>query len=894
MSANDDVPEVYIVKITDVCCSRIYSFDIILEKAAKFYSSFLQQRSYLARRDDLDPPGRTWAVLCFRNQQDALKCAQWLSSESLLSGGDSPSTSLEGKVQVLNRLQAPSKDLENATAEAKRHAQNVLKWELANKSRLTHSHSPTLQLGTSAGYLARSNARTPQSPTAIGNHSKQVDSLPHPLASKRQKPLASASNKALAALETKWEIVAPSIDERKINKSKQMLAEGLSKSMDASTAQSSKVMRSELATLIVDAILDLNGDTHEFSEKIRQLQFNLGKNAELRTYVLEGTIAPEVLVKMRSEQMETKEQAEKRRKIQEKSLETHVLPHGDIVVGRNIDAALQLKREAQGYKEPRYSDADILDNLSKLNNASSKSALSPNIIDVAVNDAYPNAQKRLRDEHDGSNHGDFDSNQNADDRLLIKKRAKKTVKFDPSQIAPVKENAEERVAPPNIKSGSSSLGGSAQTPSRLPRQKIDWGPPVEHVDSGGWSPPPILGNNGKIYNGQLSWTNVTGDFQADVEVVGFQPTAFIRLPNSLDVVESISVEGMLRKIEDSGAKPWNLHRAWIVGPKLPDVFGRAHAQSLVHDTLKSPTIPFIENDDDGIGRSEKFMEPSNKHNGTFSPPNSSNLNNREGPNSVKGKAYDEEGINEGMQKFKTVGRILVNLNGEILHNYNDGWTKGSHVHVGWEMFIMEPTIAACEAASALLQEGDAARKSHALLMIAVPHYWGELLPLGENGIRQGIAGSERIYVSASGASTLHKLPKVIKCDLKAHSSRLNLNKIWNSVFNEQNIRLYPRQPNKTPSNLFLGDLEPEEEQEDNDQSNVAAFDALKKRLEESTYGVDALICQHDVPNHLDLAVAAPLAHSSQKSFLLLGCWNRKNVRGVGHHAIDFRDPRSWM
>ncbi|KAG7666737.1 hypothetical protein Ndes2437B_g08451 [Nannochloris sp. 'desiccata'] len=897
MAAGDTVPGVYVVKVTDVPCSLIDSFEVVLEKAAKFYSSFSRQRSFLARRDDLELSDMTWAVICFRNQQDAVKCAQWLSSEPLLSG-DGPSTSFEGRVQVLNRLQAPSKDLEKATIEAKKHAKTVVIWEQANRSLLTHPQSPTLQLGTSVVHFARTNATTPQATTAIGVSSKKVDPLPYPSAVKREKPLASATNKAVITTETKKDFVAPSIDERKISKSKQMIAEGLSKAMDASTTQSSKVMRSELANSIVNAILALNIDTHEFSEKIRHIQFNLGKNAELRISVLEGTIPPDALVKMRSEDMETREQAEKRRKIQEKSLETHVLPHGDIVFGRNIDAALQLKREAQGYKEPRYSDADTLNNSSRLNNASSKSALLP-VVDAVVNDVHPIAQKRLRLEIKDSSSSDSDSDRHnkhdVEDCVINDKRAKKSVKFDTAQIGPAKKAEEKRVAPPNPETcvnrhHSSFLDKHVQTPSHLPRQQIDWGPPIEHVDlAGGWSPPSILGNQGKIYKGQLAWTNVTGNFQADVEVVGFQPAAFIRLPKSLDVVESISLNEMLYKIRESGAKPWNLHRAWIVGPKLPGLFGRVYLESLIPETLESPTIPLIENDDDGSGHSiERLIETLDKHKGIVTSPKRPKLNTR---NTVRGKAYDENSNNEGIQKRKTVGRILVNLDGEILHNYNEGWTKDSHV--GWEMFIMEPTIAACEAASALLQEGDSARKSHALLMIAIPHYWGELLPLGQNGIRQSIAGSGRIYISASGASTLHRLPKVVNCNLKAHRSRLNLSDVWDSVFGEQNVRLYPRQPTNAPPNLLLNDQEQEENEEN--RENVAAFDALEKRLQDATpYGADALICQHGVPNHLDLAVAAPAAHSNHRKYLLLGCWNRKIVPGVGHYAVNFRDPRSWM
>jgi len=914
MSADGTVPVVYIVKIAGVSCSHIDLFDVILEKAAKFYSSFLQQRSYLACRDDLGPSDRTWAVLCFRNQQDAVKCAQWLFSEPFLSSDGGPS----GRVQVLNRLQASSKDLENATAEAKIHAQNVLKWKLANKSRPTHPHSPTLQPGTSVFqpgtsvfHSARSNKATSPCATATGVTSKQVDPFPHPPALKRQKPLASAFNKVVVAPETRREVVAPFIDEKKVSKSKQMIAEVLSKSMDAPTAQSSKPMRSELANSIVEAILALNIDTHQFSEKTRHLQFNLGKNTDLRTSVLEGIIAPEVLVKLRSEQMETKDQAEIRKKIQEKSLETHVLPHGDVVFGRNIDAALQLKREAPGYKEPGYSDADELNNSSRANNTSTKSALLPvDVVDVSLDDAYPSAQKRLRDELDGNSNDDLESDHDVEERSLINERVKKSVKFDPF-ISGLEKKIEKPVAQPttSVENGiakhhSSLLKGTAKTLSHLPRQQIDWGPPIENDDRGTWSPPQILGNKSKIYKGQLSWTNAAGKFKAEVEVVGFQPAAFIRLPSSLDIVESISVDGMLHKIQGSGAKPWNLHRAWIIGPNLPKLFGRAYLQSLVPDTLESPTKPFMKSSDISTGHpTGKLMETLNT--GTVTSPKNPDVSSFERHNKVRSEAYDEEALigeaidqaYKGIQSLKTVGRILVNLNGEILQNYNEGWAKGSHV--GWELFIMEPTIAACELASVLVQEGDAARRSHALLMIAIPHYWGELLPLGKNGVRQGTVDSGRIYISASGASTLHNLPKVINCEFKAHSSRLNLGDIWDSVFEQQNIRLYPRQPTNIPLNLVLGNQRPEDpklEENEENRKNVVAFDALKKGLQESADGVDALICQDDVPHYLDLAVAAPSSstHSSQKNFLLLGCWNRKIVLGLGHHAIDFRDPRSWI
>jgi hypothetical protein len=238
----------------------------------------------------------------------------------------------------------------------------------------------------------------------------------------------------------------------------------------------------------------------------------------------------------------------------------------------------------------------------------------------------------------------------------------------------------------------------------------------------------------------------------------------------------------------------------------------------------------------------------------------------------------------GAEKRENVGKILVNSNGEVFRSYNEGWTKGSHV--GWQLFICEPTPAACEAASALIQEREAARKSHALLMITVSHYWGELLPLGENGARQHLEGSKRIYVSASGASTLPNLPKTIKCELKAHFSRMNLSSIWYSVFTTPNVRMYPRQT---------------VEEGNKDEENIATFDALEKRLLANAFNLDtadALICQQqEIPCNVDLAVASgcePDEISGGKTFLLFGCWHRKILPGIGHQPIDFRETyHSW-
>lgn len=436
------------------------------------------------------------------------------------------------------------------------------------------------------------------------------------------------------------------------------------------------------------------------------------------------------------------------------------------------------------------------------------------------------AQKRSRQGH-GS---DSDSKEDKDGQAVNEKRAKKSVKFN--ETTEVEKDKPRFGILPHLERES------AQGPCRPARQQIDWGPPIEHSDPRGWQPPPILGNYDKVYEGNLAWTNATSDFNVKVAVHGFQPElgVFIRLPRTLDIAESISIDEMHLAIEKSGAKPWHLHRAWIVGPTMPNL-------ELNHKQYES---------------------------------------------------LKDDAFHDASSKQRVVGRILVNRDGEVLHNYNEGWTKGCPF--GWELFIMEPTASACAGASALLQEGDAARRSHSLLMIAVPHYWGELLPLGENGIRQGLVGSARVYVSASGASTLHKLPKIINCDLKAHRSRMNLKDIWHSVFYEQNIRLYPRQatplyPRQAtpPSNLPLS-VQEEASYEAN-RKNVADFEALEKRLSGSPYGGDALICQHDVPPHLDLALAAP---AEKSGFLLLGCWNRKLVPGVGHHAINFRDVRSWF
>jgi Transcription factor S-II (TFIIS), central domain len=899
MSASETLQNLYIVKVSDVPCVRNNSFDAILEKAAKFYSSFLQHRSFLAFRDDLGPSGATWGILAFRNREDALKCSQWLSSELVLPGNNrSSSFRLEGRVQLLSRVQAPAEILKTAAAEAKKRLQEITMWERATKS--LFPQSPTLEPGTSVVPPARTKAITLQGATTLGTSSKKTELLPHPPSLKRQKPLTAAHNKAIVAIESKIQApTAPSIDEKKINKSKEMISEGLAEAMDASTVRSSSVMRSELANSIVNAIVALDIDTHEFSEKIRHLQFNLRKNGELRASVLEGATAPEALVAMRSEDMQTKEQAEKRKQIEEKSLETSILPHGDVVFGRNIDAALQLKREAQGYKEPRYSDADTLNNSNGLDKTFLKSPPLPagEIIDLVAHQVLHGALKRTRDEHRGID-GDSDSKKAKNRPIAEFKRVKKSVKFDAVLI---------NHAPNPAKIGGLNYSSSGGTSFRLPRQHIDWGAPILHADPGGWRPPPILGNQGKIYSGNLAWTNFKGDFEETVEVVGFQPNAFIRLPPSLDIVESITFDEMKSRIEESGAKSWNLHRAWLVGPKMPGAF----LESPIENSSESPTTlgEFGSMDDIDNRTAANLVEdlPAQKDASSLSLGPERKLTYKEFQqhrNNVGGPAKRDqkakEAIKADLGKRKTVGRILVNLNGEVLQNYNDGWAKGCHA--GWELFIMKPTIAACEAASALLQEGAAARKSHAFLMIAVPHYWGELLPLGENGIRQGIARSRRLYISASGASTLHKLPKVINCDLKAHRSRLNLNEIWDSVFGAQSIRLFPKRP-KTSSGAPLAKSKPsiflssDVEEDEEDRKNVAAFKDLLKYLRDSYHRADALICQHDVPHDLDLAVAAPPVNSSpseEKDFLLLGCWNRKLVPGFGHQAINIRDPRSWI
>ena len=274
---------------------------------------------------------------------------------------------------------SPATELENLNAKAKHRSLEILKWEQATTSLLAHPLSPTLQ--TRASTL--SARTTPQGATALG-FTKKVEVAHHLPPSKKLKPHAGTANKLEVAIESQKPATSvaptvPLIDEKKIRKSKEMIAEGLREAMEPSAVQSSGVMRSELANAIVDAILALNVGTNTFSDKIRHLQFNLRKNGELRGSVLDGTISPNSLVIMRSEEMETKEQAEKRKRIEEKSLENAVLPEGDLEFGMNIDAALQLKREAQGFKEPRYSDADTF-NHSKDQKLSSSPFPLPNAL----------------------------------------------------------------------------------------------------------------------------------------------------------------------------------------------------------------------------------------------------------------------------------------------------------------------------------------------------------------------------------------------------------------------------------------------------------------------------------------------------------------------------------
>lgn len=204
--------------------------------------------------------------------------------------------------------------------------------------------------------------------------------------------------------------------------------------------------------------------------------------------------------------------------------------------------------------------------------------------------------------------------------------------------------------------------------------------------------------------------------------------------------------------------------------------------------------------------------------------------------------------------------------------------------------MQPPTEAACTAASAVLQEVDAARQSHALLAIAVPHYWGILLPKGRKGLEIGEKGS-RIRVSAAGTLSLHKLPSVLNFLQYTTAARIaNLEAEWHKVFGSD-VRLFAASNAENDISLM-----PPHTEDEKDLLNLERY--LNQDMK-------VLVAQESIPPNLELCLAAPResmlgmmgsgggGSSPSRPYVILGVWRRKEGAYGTRIPMEIRDPAVW-
>lgn len=377
---------IFSVHISDVPCHSTFNFDNICSKAQDFYKSFLPKRSYQALRDDSPKLDRTWAILSFTSQNDALKCAQWLLHGPITFPGAPPSFT---GIRVMQRVQASTAALEQAAHQSKEYEKNLAQWQASADSPALDSLSrPSLTLRapptdidrdrgrdrgrersrrSSDSDSPRDHSRSP--PPRRRSKPKTGPSEPRPgtasasaaaaPAAQRPKPTVSLfPSKKLAEktahpkriVEAKpVEPPKPEVpDAKKIETAKKVIREALSHGMTEETAHASSVMCSELSHAIIEALLALGLESNKFTDKVRLLSFNLRKNGDLQAAVLDGTTPPEVLVKMTSEDMMTKEQAETKRRIEQQMMDEVTVDPTAISSWHNTAAALEMKRSVMG------------------------------------------------------------------------------------------------------------------------------------------------------------------------------------------------------------------------------------------------------------------------------------------------------------------------------------------------------------------------------------------------------------------------------------------------------------------------------------------------------------------------------------------------------------------
>lgn len=116
MKASRDACSLYTVRILDLPWHPRFPFDrSYAEPIAHRFPSFIKEKSFYGKQDGLNNPrALTWAILCFFNKDEAVLCARQLLGATIQIGLPKIKTHQSHKIQVLERIRSPEKDLEAA------------------------------------------------------------------------------------------------------------------------------------------------------------------------------------------------------------------------------------------------------------------------------------------------------------------------------------------------------------------------------------------------------------------------------------------------------------------------------------------------------------------------------------------------------------------------------------------------------------------------------------------------------------------------------------------------------------------------------------------------------------------------------------------------------------
>ena len=716
---------VFIVHISALPCHPNYVFKNILSKAEDFYKSIIPTRSFYAHRDDLTNLDQvsTWANLCFSSQDDAVKCAQWLLHGPISLPGAPPS--FHG-VRVLKRVQASPTDLERAANEAREYEKNLIQWQAAaDASAMDLRSVPSLDPGNSRDATERGRDRgrertrdrsrrsdsdspprrnrpsptetrpksasgrdTTAPPAAAVPKSKPAVSLfpskkaPQEKPSEARGPVGQSSKPAVPAKP----VEPPPPDGKKIEIANRLIREALCHGMSKEKIEEAFLMASELSHRIMESVLALELDFKKFVDKVRQLSSNLHQNHDLRGKVLDGRTSPDALVHMNSVDMQTKEKAEWKRGREEKSMLESMVDPNAVGSWHNTAAALQMKRAALGEHEMSPSLTLDRPNSQHSNDLPVQSSLrmaAPGKNSQIEPEASIPLEKPLNGGPTTTNLLDYSLPLSP----RVAQQSGPSPPADAVEGAPLPQHAQQAtgVGPSRPVGIYKRPSGELPETFTRPYKSVRFDPSVKNEEESepmlGYNgneifgdasrAPPATSNFGKTTTSSLS-LYIPPDAAPTNTKEEQNPTVFSTISSLPHIAwgppsPSLSPDWqppqvLQRNLILNGKLAWNEYEVDVEGVGFsPSAFIR------LPGTIRIEKMTSIEEMTESIR--ETGAQPWHVHRFWLVGPSMPTVDWAMEP-----EPYE-----------RIVGRVLVNIRGEVLNSNNEGWEKGPH---GWEIFIM--------------------------------------------------------------------------------------------------------------------------------------------------------------------------------------------------------------